>query len=255
LAEARSRSNPEGWRRLAPRSWGKLKVAAFLAVFVLAAVMLATALFPELDVALAGRFYEGAGNGFALRSQTTLILLRELGYYLPIVVLALTGVAFLLGKRKPRRGGVLTGRRFLFLALSFALGPGLVVNGVLKEISHRPRPAQIVEFGGTSAFRPWYAVDGACAHNCSFASGEVAGATWLLAPASLLPPPWRAPALALASLVIVAVAALRMAFGGHFASDAAAAVLVTLASIFAVGWAVLRRGGEATPFDAEGRRS
>ena len=170
-------------------------------------------------------------------------------------MLALTGLAFLLGKRKPRPGGVLTGRRFLFLALSFALGPGLVVNGVLKEVSHRPRPAQIVEFGGTSAFRPWYAVDGACAHNCSFASGEVAGATWLFAPASLLPPPWRAPALALASLVTVAVATLRMAFGGHFASDAAAAVLVTLASIFAVGWAVLRRDSEATRFDAEERRS
>jgi hypothetical protein len=30
---------------------------------------------------------------------------------------------------------------------------------------------------------------------------------------------------------------------------------VTLASIFAVGWAVLRRDGEATRFDAEGRRS
>ena len=177
MAEARSRPNPEGWRKLAPPGWGKLKAAAFLAVFILAAVMLATALFPELDVALARRFYEGAGKGFALRSQTTLILLRELGYYLPIAVLALTGLAFLLGKRKPRPGGVLTGRRFLFLALSFALGPGLVVNGVLKEVSHRPRPAQIVEFGGTSAFKPWYAVDGACAHNCSFASGEVAGAT------------------------------------------------------------------------------
>jgi lipid A 4'-phosphatase len=229
-------------------------VAAFLAALILAAFMLATAVFPGLDVALARGFYAGASKGFALRSETTLILLRELGYYLPIIVLALSGLAFLLEKRKPRPGGILTGRRFLFLALSLALGPGLAVNGVLKEVSHRPRPAQIVEFGGASAFRPWYAVDGACAHNCSFASGEVAGATWLLAPASLLPPPWRAPALALASLVTVAVAALRMAFGGHFASDAAAAVLVTLASIFAVGWAVLRRNGEAARFDAEGRR-
>ena len=210
-------------------------------VLIPPAILLATALWPDLDLALARGFYAGAGQGFALRSQTTLILLRELGYYLPIVVLALTGVAFLVGRRKAHPVAIMTGRRFLFLALSFALGPGLLVNGVLKEISHRPRPAQIIEFGGSSAFKPWYAVDGACEHNCSFASGEVAGATWLLAPASLLPPPWRALALSLTTVVTVAVAVLRMAFGGHFASDAAAAVLVTLASIFAVGWAVLRR--------------
>jgi membrane-associated PAP2 superfamily phosphatase len=228
---------------------GKPSVAAVLVVLLLAAILVATALWPELDIALARLFYEGAGKGFALRSQATLILLRELGYYLPIVVLALAGLVFLLARRRPRRDA-LRGRRFLFLALSFALGPGLLVNGMLKEISHRPRPAQIVEFGGPSTFRAWYAADGACEHNCSFASGEVAGATWLVAPASLLPPPWRALALGLASAVTVAVAALRMAFGGHFASDAAAAVLVTLASIFVVGWAVLRKGGEVARFDA-----
>ncbi len=224
-------------------------------MLVAAAVLLATALFPALDIELARVFDAGAGQGFALRSQTAFIVLRELGYYLPLVVLALTGVAFLAARQKPRPGAILTGRRFIFLVLSFALGPGLLVNGVLKEISHRPRPSQVVEFGGTSAFRPWYAVDGVCEHNCSFASGEVAGAAWLFAPASLLPPPWRALALSLASVVTVAVAVLRMAFGGHFASDAAAAVLVTLVSIFAVGWAVLRRDGEPARFDAARPRS
>ena len=255
LAEATSRPEPEDWRRLGPGSWRRLCVAVILVAIILAAVLIATALLPQIDVRLARAFYGGAEKGFALRSQSALILLRELGYYLPIVVLVLTGLVFLLGKRKPRAGAILSGRRFAFLALSFALGPGLMVNGVLKEASHRPRPAQLVEFGGMSPFRAWYRLDGACEHNCSFASGEVAGATWLFAPASLLPPPWRALAIGLSSGVTVAVAALRMAFGGHFISDAAAAVLVTLTSIFAVGWVVLRRDGPRTSFDASRPRS
>ncbi|MBV9568184.1 MAG: phosphatase PAP2 family protein [Hyphomicrobiales bacterium] len=226
-----------------------------LALLVLAGIMVLTALFPRLDLALAGLFYDGAGKGFAMRSRATLILLRELGYYLPILVLVLATLVLLPRMRKPRPGPSQTWRRILFLALSFALGPGLLVNGVLKEMSHRPRPSQILEFGGTSEFRPWYVADGACEHNCSFASGEVAGATWLLAPASLLPAPWRVVGLASAGVVTVAVAALRMGFGGHFASDAAAAILVTLAMILAVGWALLRRDSDAARFDASAARS
>lgn len=244
-----------GERRLPEASRGNLRRAALLAIVVLTSIMALTALFPQLDLAVAGLFYDGAGKGFAMRSQANLILLRELGYYLPMIVLVLAIPGFLFGMRKPHRGAFLTVWRILFLALSFALGPGLLVNGVLKEVSHRPRPSQIIEFGGASEFRPWYAADGACEHNCSFASGEVAGATWLLAPASLLPAPWRAVALTCASVMTVAVAALRMAFGGHFASDAAAAALVTLVTMLAVGWALLRREGDEARFDASGPRS
>ncbi|MBV8427223.1 MAG: phosphatase PAP2 family protein [Hyphomicrobiales bacterium] len=241
MAEAEKRPDKEASHKFAFLWRGEPWFAGVLLALLLCAVLVATAFWPELDIALARPFYEGAGKGFALRSQATLVLLRELGYYLPIAVLAFTGLAFLLSRRKLRSGGALTGRRFVFLALSFALGPGLLVNGVLKEISHRPRPVQIVEFGGPSPFRPWYVTNGACEHNCSFASGEVAGAAWLVAPASLLPAPWRALALALASAVTIAVAMLRMAFGGHFASDAAAAVLVTLATILVVGHVMLRK--------------
>jgi membrane-associated phospholipid phosphatase len=115
---------------------------------------------------------------------------------------------------------------------------------VLKTISHRPRPVQLSDFGGQSAFRPWYAFDGECKTNCSFVSGETAGATWLVAPASLLPAPWRVLAMSGASLLALAVALLRVAFGGHFVSDAIGAVLVTLATLLAVALA-LRRSGAA----------
>jgi lipid A 4'-phosphatase len=222
-----------------------LPILAVLAV--LAAAMALFAAFPEIDLEIARAFYRLDGGSFGARFDRALILLRDIGYYLPIAVLAATFLAWLYGKYRAKTyrantGTMLTGRRVLFLALSLALGPGLLVNGVLKDISHRPRPTQVVEFGGANAFKPWYSFDGGYDRNCSFVSGETAGATWLLAPASLLPAPWRALAMSTAALIALAVASLRLAFGGHFASDAIAAVLVTLATMLALGLALRRKG-------------
>jgi membrane-associated phospholipid phosphatase len=222
----------------------KLASPAFLALIVLAAAMALFAAFPQLDLELARRFYLLEGGSFNARFDRPLILVRDLGYYLPIAVLALAMLAWLLGRRKSGFGAAPGGRAVLYLALSFALGPGLLVNGLLKEISHRPRPVQVTEFGGASAFKPWYAFDGACKKNCSFVSGETAGATWLVAPASLVPPPWRAVAVSCATLFALGVALLRLAFGGHFPSDVIGAALVTLATLLALAH-LMRRTGRA----------
>ena len=116
----------------------------------------------------------------------------------------------------------------LFLSLSLALGPGLLVNVVLKEHSQRPRPVQTLDLGGQWEFRPWYRFDGQCERNCSFVSGEAASAFWTVAPAMLAPPPVRPVAVAGALLFGAATAALRMAFGGHYLSDVLLAGLFTL---------------------------
>jgi len=114
----------------------------------------------------------------------------------------------------------------MFLILSLALGPGLLVNGVLKEHTGRPRPYFTEDFGGQWAFRPYYDFNGDCPTNCSFASGEASTAAWTLAPALLAPPTLRPYAVAAALLLTLATSLLRMFFGGHYLSD------VTLAALF-----------------------
>ena len=114
------------------------------------------------------------------------------------------------------------------LILAMSIGPGLLVHAGLKEVSHRPRPLAVTRFGGPDAFRPWYRFDGACPHNCSFASGETAAATWTLAPASLVPPPWRGAAVAAALAFTAATAVWRMALGAHFLSDVVGAALIVV---------------------------
>ena len=201
----------------------------YLLPAVAAALIAIVALFsvwPGLDLAAARLFYLGEGR-FAGRTALG-DFARTIGYAVPFLLLAPPLLIWLARRAGLRTGWRVTGRAAAFLALTMALGPGLIVNLVLKDNSHRPRPVQITEFGGKLEFRPVYRFDGACGRNCSLVSGETSAAFWTLAPALLMPQPIRAASVAAAMVFGVAVGALRMAYGGHFLSDTVLAALLTL---------------------------
>jgi membrane-associated phospholipid phosphatase len=85
---------------------------------------------------------------------------------------------------------------------------------------------------GVERFMPWWDPRGDCRHNCSFVSGDVSVAFWSLAPAALVPPPWRAAAYAGALVFGAAASFMRIAFGAHFFTDTVFAGL----SSFLVIW-------------------
>ena len=208
--------------------------AALAAATLLAALVFSLA--PGLDLDAAALFYAGDGRFVGDAGLGTVV--RKIFYWIPTASLLL-----MLGLYAARRFGrspfwAPTGRGVLFLLLTFAIGPGLLVNTMLKEHSHRPRPYQTTAFGGDEPFRPFYSFDGACRRNCSFVSGEGATSAWTVGPALLLPPPWRGPAVA-ASLVFAACSGtLRMAFGGHYFSDAVFAVLLSWIVLW-IGWVLI----------------
>lgn len=208
------------------------------------AVVALFALWPGLDLGLAGLLYSGK-NSFAGRSPTGEFG-RWIGYMAPFLILALVLAAY--GVKRWLLGdapAAPSGRDVLFVGLSMLIGPGLIVNLGMKDNLHRPRPTQIVEFGGGREFRPYWRFDGACPKNCSFPSGEAAEAFWMLAPASLAPPPWRGPAIAGALAFGAAVGAMRMAFGGHFLSDVLIAGLVMWGLLMAMRRLIYEGGWEA----------
>jgi membrane-associated phospholipid phosphatase len=129
---------------------------------------------------------------------------------------------------------LLPGRAALFLLSTLVLGPGLAVNVIAKDYWGRPRPIEVQQWGGKDSFVAWWDPRGTCRSNCSFVSGDVAGAFWTLAPAALAPAPWRPLAYAAAIAFGSGVGLIRMLFGGHFFTDVVFAGLITFVIIWLV---------------------
>ena len=240
-------------------------------IALLAAIGAVFALWPNLDLAVSHEFYDYGGflgAGLAARFA------RDVFRIGPFVVLAFFVARYLqrrfgVGvearlKQARRRYGLLgallarggawllgnpaaaswapDGRAIVFLVASMAIGSGLIVNLGMKDHLHRPRPVQTEDFGGPDEFRPWYRFDGGCNKNCGFPSGEASSGFWLVAPAMLVPPPYRGVALASALVFGVGTSLLRLAFGGHYLSDVVMGGLISLIVIFAVRSIVWPRG-------------
>jgi len=206
-----------------------------LAIAVLAGLLFG--LFPGLDLRVARHFHsyiDASHNAFAWRIYPPLMMARNAGLWVGFVLVA-PAVAAVLGKLiLPRRKMLMSGRAALFLIATLALGPGLLVNVVLKEHWGRPRPIDVAEFGGAQHFVPWWSTKGDCPSNCAFVSGDVAGAFWTVAPAALAPPQWRALAYGAALAFGAGMAAIRVMAGAHFVSDVTFAGLFTFLIIWLV---------------------
>jgi lipid A 4'-phosphatase len=206
------------------------------ALTVALVVGLVFAVYPQLDIDIAALFFNSKTRVFIFipNRDTGTERVREAMEWL-IALLAAPAIFALLGKFiLPHRRMLIPGRAAMFLALTLALGPGIIANLLLKEHWGRARPVLVTQFGGTERFTPWWDPRGSCSHNCSFIAGEPAGAFWTLAPASFAPPQWRVIAYGAALAFGMAVSVLRMAAGGHFFTDIVFAGVIT----FLVVWAV-----------------
>jgi lipid A 4'-phosphatase len=229
--ETAASSDPRrAWARLRARPVNPFSPFALtLALVGTAGAAVIFSVWPGIDTSVAAWFYQGGRflgpGGFAGT-------LRKIFYWTPSVLLAAAIAAYLARRMRFKVPAAPSGRQLAFLLLTMALGPGLLVNSGLKEHSHRPRPSEIVEFGGSMTFRPFYQFDGGCRRNCSFVSGEASTAFWTLAPASLAPAPVRLEAVTAALAFGTATSLLRMAFGGHFLSDVVFAGLFTVLVLY-----------------------
>ena len=189
---------------------------------------------PSLDLQVASFFRDLMAQPEVRRFNRIVETTRQIG---PLLIIAAIVPAVLSLAMKifwPPRPTPMSSRAALFLILSLVLGPGLLVNVVLKENWARPRPGMVTQFGGDYTFMPWWDPRGTCDSNCSFVSGETSSAVWMTAPAILVPPPWRYVALGVAGLYATAVAAIRMLAGGHFLSDVIFAAIFTGLVIWSV---------------------
>jgi lipid A 4'-phosphatase len=205
-----------------------VKIALALAI----AVGVPFAIFPQLDLTLVAPFFDPARQGFWVRLDPTLRNFREWSNWVIALIAAPAFFAIPIKLLLPKRPLLVPGRAVVLMIATLALAPGVLANLVLKDYWGRSRPIDVSQFGGDEHYVAWWDPRGDCPKNCSFIAGEPSGAFWTLAPALLLPPPWRAVGTAAALIFGAGVSLLRVASGGHFVTDAAFAGVFTFLVIW-----------------------
>ena len=195
------------------------KIIFAFAVPLSAAIILTAVLnLTNADIEIEKWFYSPI-DGWYLSKENPWYLLYEYGN-IPALLLSVGGLlAFVLSffQRKLRSYRKIG----LFLVTFMILGPGFLVNTVFKDHWGRPRPVDIVNFGGTEAFR--HAWDkGQPEQGKSFPSGHAAVGFFLFSPFFFLRKTsrrWAAFFLYLGISYGILMGTGRMIQGGHFPTD------------------------------------
>jgi len=197
----------------------KKRIVIDFAIPLGAAIFLTVVLYlTNADLEIESRFYSPE-SGWFLGKENPWHLLYEYGY-IPALLLAGGGllvfvVSFLRKELVPYR------KIGLFFITFMILGPGLVINAGFKDHWGRPRPADIVNFGGSEPFR--YAWErGESGQGKSFPSGHAAVGFFLFSPFFILRQVYRKWAVMFLYLGIaygILMGIGRMVQGGHFPTD------------------------------------
>jgi lipid A 4'-phosphatase len=124
-------------------------------IFPCLLVAIVAPVFTYIDLSAAQTFFEmGKVSGQDFYNNTFFNLLYRFGPWPALLLffvatIAFVGSFFISYLKKYRRPA-------LCLFLTMALGSGLIVHAVLKDHWGRPRPKQVIEFGGNQPFRPFY---------------------------------------------------------------------------------------------------
>ncbi len=206
----------------------------------LLAVSLTFLWLPGIDITVSGWFFapptEPLGGWWLHDTPYGTLVLRGL-FPLMLALLLAVGWRAWLGKRGVRPAVAwASGASVRYLVVSLIVGPGLIVNTLLKDHWGRARPVSVQQFGGAAHFTPPLVVSDQCLSNCSFPSGHAALGFWLVSFALLAPLPWRGRAVAASLAFGSLIGVTRIAQGGHFLSDVIASGIIVLAVSWGLRW-------------------
>jgi lipid A 4'-phosphatase len=173
--------------------------------------------FPQLDIKFSSFFYHPQ-NRFYLKDYAFCIFIYR---SVEIIALGLAAGLPLLLFISAVLKNVFTSefrKRVLYLILTLALGPGLLVNVIFKEHWGRARPDHIEQFGGSNRFTPAFVISSECKRNCAFVSGHASVGFYLISAAFLMKK-HRKKGLVLAISYGFIIGLVRIIQGSHFASD------------------------------------
>jgi len=193
--------------------------------------------FSELDIAFSEIFFN-KNEGFIYKNN---FFVYKIYLILPqltkiFAISCLSYLIYITIKHKSFKKAICSGA--MFLVLTSAIGPGFVVNYVLKENFGRARPHQIEYFEGEKKFTKAFRITKQCSHNCSFASGHAAMGYFFTAIAYVMNLAYFN-RIYISGLIFGTIVGIsRIMMGGHFLSDVmtAAFVVLTLNHLIFIIW-------------------
>jgi lipid A 4'-phosphatase len=206
-----------------PLFWGYCIVSIVLALL--------PTIWTSLDIHLAELFLSSTGQTTTANTWWWVSLING---YTPFLFRILLGVSAVLWVvlwmfRRSRSWQFI----LAFIVIAGAVGPGFLVNSVVKDNWHRARPFQVEQFGGESRFTRAGVITDQCQKNSSFVSGHVA-CGFFFASLMLIDRRRRYTWAIVGALLGVAIGFSRIAAGAHWLSDELWAIPITLLS----GWLV-----------------
>ena len=198
-------------------------------------------MYPKFDLEFSSWFYR-AEQGFVYQSATWVRFLYRVFDLLHFPILLFLVLGLLASRvnlywRRQRSA-------CWFLLLVLLLGPGVMINEVLKNNWGRARPVAIVEFGGASSYTPPWQISDQCQKNCAMASGHAALGYYPIALAWVLRRHRRwCMGLGLGCGSLVGLG--RILQGAHFLSDVLVSAAVVWATCALLGrWLLPRQSAQ-----------
>jgi lipid A 4'-phosphatase len=214
--------------------------------------------FPGLDLLFSARYYQ-PGLGFFQRSNPVVLALYDwtpwIGRGLVLVLVLFALLAPLLAKvfRSSGRPDLAVramgpGRHLATVAVCCALlGNGVIIEGILKNTVGRPRPVQVIPFGGPDAYHGPFVPGADPGGHRSFVSSHAAAGFALMSLGLTCGPLWRRRWLLIGILAGAVVGLGRIMQGGHFVSDIVFAFYAVWISCEVIGWLDRRRLSNKAP--------
>lgn len=173
-------------------------------------------LWPQLDLIVSGLFYDSDSASFPLRHHPLADFIYDFTNTVGSILLIGLILLAVLTLFNWHTFSKLKKTTIYFLLVVLIIGPGILVNNIIKETWSRPRPRQVIEFGGEYQFQTPFNPRPFLDKGKSFVSGHAAIGFYFLTFALLSRKrKW----LLLPLVTGTIVGATRIVQGGHFLSD------------------------------------
>ncbi|AWI81261.1 MAG: hypothetical protein CVU19_06040 [Betaproteobacteria bacterium HGW-Betaproteobacteria-13] len=220
------------------RPQSRLTLIMLVSMLACAALFL---LWPEIDLRTSAAFYTESSGFWGERNAFVMALYRGIPMMSNAIIIGLFIALFAYMFQRGLQGA----RRRIqvgYLITALILGPGLLIDVVLKDHWGRARPAKVTEFGGAATFSPAIIPSDQCGKNCSFVSGHASAGFYFVSLGFLggvaARRRWTLIGLGLGGVFGFG----RVAQGGHFLSDIVFSFYATWFAAW-LAWVIFRKLG------------